>query len=188
MLRPRTSAAPAGRTDPAPEGRARVVDRDPPALLASGSAHPGGSREGRPMPARTAVASRSPDTSTNSPAAAPKSRSCRPPELSDRLPPQPGAATAHHAIRNHGAPGTGRAGIRRLGDGHLSSSRSASISACCVPISTPRKSAAGSRTPWPPSRSRAPHRRGRWPTTTSSARSPATAAASGWPGRGRWHW
>ena len=35
--------------------RARVVDRDRPALLASGSAHPGGSGEKRPIPARTAV-------------------------------------------------------------------------------------------------------------------------------------
>src|SRR6476661_9482889 len=49
-------AAPVAPDAPAPHVlRARVVDRDRPALLASGSAHPGGSGEKRPIPARTAV-------------------------------------------------------------------------------------------------------------------------------------
>jgi len=49
-------AAPVTPDAPAPHVlRARVVDRDRPALLASGSAHPGGSGEKRPIPARTAV-------------------------------------------------------------------------------------------------------------------------------------
>jgi hypothetical protein len=49
-------AAPVAPDAPAPHVlRARVVDRDRPALLASGSAHPGGSGQKRPIPARTAV-------------------------------------------------------------------------------------------------------------------------------------
>jgi hypothetical protein len=49
-------AAPVAPDAPAPHVlRARVADRDRPALLASGSAHPGGSGEKRPIPARTAV-------------------------------------------------------------------------------------------------------------------------------------
>jgi alpha-glucosidase len=41
----------------------------------------------------------------------------------------------------------------------------------------------------PRPQSRTPRRPGRWPTTTSNARSPATAVAtSGWRGHGRWRW
>ena len=66
---------------------------------------------------------------------------------------------------------------------------SASTSGWCAPSSTPPTSAGRSRTRWPPRRSRTPRRPGRCPTTTSTARSPATAAAtSGWPARGRWRW
>src|SRR6478609_9039931 len=49
-------AAPVAADAPAPHVlRAHVVDRDRPARLASGSAHPGRSGEKRPIPARTAV-------------------------------------------------------------------------------------------------------------------------------------
>ena len=46
------------------------------------------------------------------------------------------------------------------------------------PSSTPPRFAARSTTPWPRSRWRARRRRGRCPITTSSVKSPATAAAS----------
>ena len=48
---------------------------------------------------------------------------------------------------------------------------SASISGCCARISTPTTSAGAIENSLPRRRSRAPHRPGRWPITTSTARS-----------------
>ena len=57
------------------------------------------------------------------------------------------------------------------------------------PISTPPRFTTRSRIRWRPLRSTTRHRRGRCPTTTWAARSPATAAArSGCAGRAPWRW